>query len=145
MMSHTLTKEGFRGFYKGMGPPFCTVPLINSIIFASYEFSKRLMGVRSEKDFTFNQAIVAGMFAGLVNSCVVSPIELVKCRLQLQTESAHLAYYKGPMDCIRKMVAEEGFKSLFNGMVSTILREIPAYAAQFSAYFISKRLWADHV
>jgi hypothetical protein len=30
-------------------------------------------------------------------------------------------------------------------MVSTILREIPAYAAQFSAYFVSKRLWAVHV
>ena len=30
-------------------------------------------------------------------------------------------------------------------MVSTVLREIPAYAAQFSAYYVSKRLYADYI
>ncbi len=39
---------------------------------------------------------------------------------------------------------EEGTFSLFNGMVSTILREVPCYAAQFSAYYYSKRLWANY-
>ncbi len=43
------------------------------------------------------------------------------------------------------MIAEEGTLSLFNGMVSTVLREIPCYAGQFSAYFVSKRLWAKHI
>jgi len=62
-----------------MAPPLMTVPLVNSIVFASYEFSKRMMHVKSEKDFTFTQALIAGCFAGLVNSIVVSPIELVKC------------------------------------------------------------------
>ena len=69
------------------------------------------------------------MFAGFVNSAVVGPVELVKCRLQLQSQSARDAYYKGPIDCVRKMSIEEGPKSLFNGMVSTIYREIAAYGA----------------
>ena len=33
-------REGMMGFYKGMGPPLVTVPLINSIVFSSYEFCK---------------------------------------------------------------------------------------------------------
>lgn len=49
----TFKGEGMLGFFKGLGPPFFTVPLINSIIFASYEFCKRLMNVKSEADFTF--------------------------------------------------------------------------------------------
>ena len=69
------------------------------------------------------------MFAGFTNSVVVGPIELVKCRLQLQTESAQNAYYKGPLHCIQRIIIDEGPKSLFNGMVSTILREVPCYAA----------------
>ena len=81
IIANTVRNEGLLGFYKGMGPPLFTVPLINSIIFASYEFSKRLMNVKSEKEFTFSQALLAGVFAGFVNSIVVSPIELVKCRL----------------------------------------------------------------
>lgn len=68
-------------FYKGFGPPMVTVPLINSIVFSSYEFFKRQIGVKEEKDFTFKQALAAGAFAGFTNSFVLSPIELVKCRL----------------------------------------------------------------
>lgn len=83
VIKNTVKQEGILGFYKGMGPPLATVPLINSIVFASYEFSKRQLGVVSDDDFTFKQSMVSGMFAGLVNSFVLSPIELVKCRLQI--------------------------------------------------------------
>ena len=75
--------EGITGFYKGFGPPMVTVPLINSIVFSSYEFYKRLINVRNEKDLKWHQAMAAGMFSGFVNAFVLTPIELVKCRLQL--------------------------------------------------------------
>lgn len=100
VMSQTILNEGVLAFYKGIGPPLVTVPLINSIIFASYEFYKNLIGVQCESAFTFSQSMQAGMFAGLVNSFVVSPIELVKCRMQIQTEkSLKNAYYRTSMHC----------------------------------------------
>jgi len=37
----TRRREGFAGFYKGGTPPLFTIPFINSIVFASYEFCKR--------------------------------------------------------------------------------------------------------
>ena len=49
----TYYKEGCRGFYKGIGPPLITVPVVNSIVFASYELCKRMLGVRSNEDLTF--------------------------------------------------------------------------------------------
>jgi len=52
-MTQTFKYEGVKGFYKGVGPPLVTVPLINSIVFASYEFCKRMIGVKSEEEFTF--------------------------------------------------------------------------------------------
>ena len=84
-----------------------------------------------------------GCFAGFINSFVLSPIELVKCRLQLQTESRANAYYKGSLDCLAKIVREEGVANgFFKGLVPTINREIPAYAAQFATYEFSKYcLW----
>ena len=45
IISQTVKNEGFLAFYKGIGPPLVTVPLINSIVFASYEFYKNLVGV----------------------------------------------------------------------------------------------------
>lgn len=70
-----------------------------------------------------------GMFAGFINSIILSPIELVKCRLQIQSESRRDAYYKGTMDCFAKIAKEEGFRrGIFKGMVSTTAREVPCYA-----------------
>lgn len=83
IMRSTMAKEGVSGFYKGGTPPLFFIPFINSIVFASYEFCKRQMGIKPGSDFTTRQAMAAGCFAGVVNSFVLSPIELVKCRLQL--------------------------------------------------------------
>ena len=52
IMRSTMAKEGFCGFYKGGTPPLFFIPFINSIVFASYEFSKRQMGVMPGSDFT---------------------------------------------------------------------------------------------
>jgi hypothetical protein len=76
--------EGFRGFYKGMGSPLITIPIVNSIVFASYELAKRMMGVQLHQECTFMQSLIAGSFGGFMNSFILSPIELVKCRLQVQ-------------------------------------------------------------
>ena len=75
--------EGFKGFYKGMGSPLITIPIVNSIVFASYEFAKRMMGVQIGEECTFSQSLIAGMFGGFMNSFILSPIELVKCKLQV--------------------------------------------------------------
>jgi hypothetical protein len=68
------------------------------------------------------------MFAGFVNSFVLSPIELVKCRLQVQREDKSHAYYRGPINCVKRIVREEGVNGLFKGLLSTIARETPCYA-----------------
>jgi hypothetical protein len=65
-----------------MGSPLVTVPFINAIVFSSFEFAKRMMG-HYGKDASFEVNLYAGMFSGFVNSFVLSPIELVKCRLQI--------------------------------------------------------------
>ena len=49
------------------------------------------------------------MFAGFVNSVIISPVELIKCRLQIQKENSNKAYYKGSFDCLRKIFIKEGF------------------------------------
>jgi hypothetical protein len=52
VIKDTLKNEGPLAFYKGVGPPLVTVPLVNSIVFASFEFCKRTMGVLPGHDFT---------------------------------------------------------------------------------------------
>lgn len=85
------------------------------------------------------------MFAGLVNTPVVSATELIKCRMQVQTENSSTAYYKNSWDCLVKVTTEEGPTKLFTGTVATAAREIPSIVGQFGAYYITKRLWTQYV
>ena len=128
----TIHKEGIFSFYRGLTPPLCTIPLINAIVMSSYEFGKRVIGLND---------IYAGMFAGFVNSFIISPVELIKWRLQLQTDSKKQAYYKGPIDWALKVIKQEGLNVLMtSGLITTILRETACYAGQFGGYHYSKKL-----
>jgi hypothetical protein len=44
-----------------------------------------------------------------------TPVDLVKCRLQVQKESKANAYYKGPADVIKKVILDEGIRGLYRG------------------------------
>lgn len=66
--------------YKGLWPPLSTVPMINAVVMASYEFAKRAQGIK-DHEVTIQQSLVCGMFAGFTNSFFLSPVELVKCKL----------------------------------------------------------------
>ena len=50
------------------------------------------------------------------------------------------------MHCFKRILQEEGLSNgLMKGLVATILREVPCYAGQFGGYYLTKRLWAEHI
>jgi len=73
------------------------------------------------------------MGAGFAISFLLTPVELVKCRLQVQASDKKM--YKGPIDCaIKTYKYGGGLTSLFKGHTATMLREIPGGAAYFGMY-----------
>eukprot|EP01016_Furgasonia_blochmanni_P013168 TRINITY_DN1666_c0_g2_i7.p2 TRINITY_DN1666_c0_g2~~TRINITY_DN1666_c0_g2_i7.p2 ORF type:complete len:190 (-),score=48.09 TRINITY_DN1666_c0_g2_i7:567-1136(-) len=143
----TLTQEKLSSFFKGMSFPFYSVPVVNAIVFGSYEFYKRILNsqaVSNNEDSheAYMQGLYSGFFAGFVNAWVVSPVELVKCRLQVQLDNkenlSSANRYTGPMDVVKKIAKKDGFKGFFRGNVATMLRELPCYGAQFAAYEATK-------
>lgn len=68
--------------YKGLVPPLSTVPMVNAVAMSAYEFAKRIQGIK-DHEVTIRQSLICGMFAGFANSFFLSPVELVKCKLQI--------------------------------------------------------------
>ncbi|ROL47346.1 Solute carrier family 25 member 48 [Anabarilius grahami] len=98
---------------------------------------------------------VASMLTGLVSVGVGAPVDLVKIRLQLQTqpvlaENFNLAgngsvplrsmgiqsqsMYRGPLHCISTVLQNEGIQGLYRGAGAMILRDIPGYTLYFIPY-----------
>lgn len=129
----THKADGIRGFFKGMSSPLYSIPLVNAIVFAAYGHANTLFDI----DSIFLKGIVSGSYAGLVNTVVVTPVELIKIRMQIQSNDPALGKGKGyttTWGCVKSIVKEDGVKGLFRGGVITIYREIPGYAAQFASF-----------
>ena len=49
-----------------MEAPLVTIPIVNSVVFVSYEFYKRMMYLDENNKFSFKQGLEAGIFAGFM-------------------------------------------------------------------------------
>eukprot|EP00095_Tigriopus_kingsejongensis_P003266 maker-scaffold69_size418775-snap-gene-3.29 protein:Tk03266 transcript:maker-scaffold69_size418775-snap-gene-3.29-mRNA-1 annotation:"mitochondrial 2-oxodicarboxylate carrier" len=84
--------------------------------------------------------MVAGGCAGCVEVAIMHPLDLIKTRLQIQSNatlgSAH--HYNGIGDCIGKMYKHEGLKSFWKGIIPPLCVETPKRAWKFGTYEIFK-------
>ena len=70
---------------------------------------------------------MAGCAAGLSQSMISCPMELVKTRAQLRSMSV--------ISCLRQTVRSEGgVRALYRGYWATVARDAPAFAVYFSCY-----------
>lgn len=62
------------------------------------------------------------------------PLDVVKTRMQLQVKAADGTYaYNNMIDCMTKIVKQEGFSRLYRGISAPILMEAPKRATKFAA------------
>lgn len=67
----------------------------------------------------------AGAVAGVALSVILSPTELVKCRMQV-------GQHTSPLACLRHVVQTEGLWGLSRGFKATLCREVPGNALFFT-------------
>jgi hypothetical protein len=109
----------------------------NAILFFAYGNFKTLLGeVPGKKELSLFELSLAGAGAGTVVPFVLTPVELIKCRLQVQNSmSSEFRAYTGPIDCIRQTLKTEGLvNGLYKGHGATLLREIPGNFFWYGVY-----------
>lgn len=156
------------GFFKGMSLPLTTISLTSSVVFGTYrnclqclsQFRGEASGPNTKLD-----VFLSGLAGGVAQvtrlqtltlhvyiSClltfsirlrqisVMSPGDIVKVRLQCQTESklgganASKPKYRGPVHCLLTIIKEEGFRGLYRGALPLMLRDGPSFATYFLTY-----------
>ncbi|CEL52721.1 Mitochondrial substrate carrier family protein G OS=Dictyostelium discoideum GN=mcfG PE=2 SV=1 [Rhizoctonia solani AG-1 IB] len=135
ILTQTMKNEGFLALYKGMASPLLGIAGVNSLLFASYAISKRIVSPFPE--LSLPEIAAAGAMAGAANSVLASPVEMFKVRMQGQ--------YGGKADkklstVFWDMWKDYGFrKGVMRGFWATVAREIPAYAGFYTGYEFAKR------
>ena len=136
---HTVETRGWRGLYTGITSPLLGSMAENALLFYAYgNFKKALGEVSGGPELSLMHLSLAGAGAGATVPLVLTPVELVKCRLQVQSSASSAVgfrRYKGPVDVIKKTLREEGFaKGLYRGNTATLLREVPGNFMWYGTY-----------
>jgi len=141
----TLAHEGILGFYKGMASPLLMVTPIFALGFFGYSVGKKVVTYVSptqEKGEMHSplQLFSAGAISSFFTVLVITPVERIKCLLQVQTENVAPSQklYRGPYDCGKKLLKVGGIPSLFRGFGATFVRGVPQSGLYFMTYDMLK-------
>ncbi len=170
----TVSLDGWKGLYRGLSAPLAGAMAENALLFLSYSKSQSLIkyysGLDNDAELPLNGIVLAGAMSGAITSFVLTPIELVKCRLQVQTVSvptrvsvptnpsvpqyntaataasnkltqSYTHSHNGPLTLIRDIYHTKGLLGFWRGQITTMTRESGGSLAWFGVYeFVLQRL-----
>lgn len=122
--------EGWRAFFRGLGPSLAGVVPATAVKFYVYGNCKRLgagfLGYAEDSAVVHAQAAIC---AGIATATATNPIWLVKTRLQLDKTQPlggrpPSRRYRNSIDCVRQVVRHEGVRGLYRGLSASYLGSI---------------------
>ncbi len=134
-IAKTWKNDGFMGFYRGLSSPVIGAAFEAAVLFSSFgQMTFVLTGTKLPENMSLPQVFFSGAASGFAVAHVLTPVELIKCKMQIQTKGWTGAVYRGPLHCAVSIVKSQGPLALFHGYQSTVFREIPGNIAWFGAY-----------
>lgn len=132
--------RGVMALYRGLTSPLLGAMAENSVLFVTYGIIKKQLNVVEDPTLTNRNPLwkyfLSGGASGVAAAFVLTPVELIKCRIQVQQITEGAPRFKGPIDCVLQTVRSDGFTGLWKGNVSCLMREIPGNMAWFGTYEI---------
>ncbi|KAH8595012.1 succinate/fumarate mitochondrial transporter-like protein [Bisporella sp. PMI_857] len=140
-----VKRETPLGLYKGLGAVITGIVPKMAIRFTSFEAYKRFLADKETGVVSARATFLAGLAAGVTEAvAVVTPMEVVKIRLQAQHHSMadplDIPKYRNAAHALYTVVKEEGFGALYRGVSLTALRQGSNQAVNFTAYTEFKEL-----
>ena len=145
----SLRADGIASLYRGISAPLFGAAIEASSLFFSYRVAQNLIRAMLPQEAKRNEnlplgALVAcGGASGAFTSLFLTPIELVKCQMQVPLSS--LMYrQQGPISVISSIFRHHGVLGFWHGQLGTLIREMGGSAAWFGSYECVSELFRKH-
>ncbi|KAJ6571735.1 mitochondrial carrier [Mycena capillaripes] len=110
-LTKTWKNEGLRGLYRGLPAPVAGSMVETGALFLAYGYFQNLIRTYASypsapsSQLTIPQLGLAAAGAGFVTSFILTPIELVKCKMQVQLMNTSTSARVPPIHAVPKSVA----------------------------------------
>jgi len=129
VLAKVVKNEGILALYKGASPPAVGWAAIDSVLMGSLH-NYRLFLLRhgmtedtpaGSPRLTLFAHGIAGLLAGWTSALIATPVELLKVKLQLQSQRAVSSReFKGPIDCAKQIIRVQGLGGLWSGFTGSL-------------------------
>ncbi|KAJ2078250.1 mitochondrial ornithine carrier protein [Coemansia sp. RSA 988] len=150
-LKQTWQHEGFQGFYRGLTSPLLGAMAENAAVFYAYNRIQSVIRSASspslgDAPLPLPQLFLSGALSGIICAFVLSPVELVKCKLQVEnvqgynaqpstsTAGTSPARFSGPLSVVAHLLKTQGIIGLYKGILPTVARESLGVACWFGTY-----------
>ncbi|KAL9422712.1 hypothetical protein AB3S75_034901 [Citrus x aurantiifolia] len=131
------SEGGLRGLFKGLVPTMAREVPGNAAMFGVYELVKQYMaGGQDTSQLGRGAVLLAGGLSGACFWFSVYPTDVVKSVIQV--DDYKNPKFSGSIDAFKKILKSEGVKGLYKGFGPAMARSVPANAACFLAYEVTR-------
>ncbi|GAA5877283.1 hypothetical protein JCM3774_001624 [Rhodotorula dairenensis] len=129
---HIWLNDGFRGFYRGLGPTVIGYLPTWAIYFTMYDLIKQRLSVTRGPDDPIAH-VVSAMTAGASGTILTNPLWVVKTRFMTQDARDGDVRYRHTWDALIRIYREEGPRAFYRGMLPSLFG-VAHVAVQFPLY-----------
>lgn len=127
--------EGGAALWRGVGAVAISAGPAHALYFAAYEAARARLDARGGVWRAVAPA-TAGAVATVIMDAVMTPLDVVKQRMQLSATTR----YDSVLSCARAVYRTHGVSAFFAGYRATLVMNIPFTAVYFSAYESAKSM-----
>ncbi|KAI5249811.1 hypothetical protein E4T47_00864 [Aureobasidium subglaciale] len=134
----SFRRDGLKGLYRGISAPLFGAAVETSSLFFSYQVAQDTLkaSVYKKTDpLPLHALLGCGAFSGAFASLLLTPIELIKCKMQVPVETSPGVFARPrPLTLISSVYRHHGIAGFWHGQMGTLIREMGGSAAWFGAY-----------
>ncbi|XP_060101771.1 mitochondrial glutamate carrier 2 [Heteronotia binoei] len=131
-----LRTQGLAGLYKGLGATLLRDVPFSVIYFPLFANINELGQKHPEEKASFLHSFMSGCVAGSVAAVAVTPLDVLKTRIQTLKKGLGEDTYNGIIDCARKIWIHEGPAAFMKGAGCRALVIAPLFGIAQGVYFI---------
>eukprot|EP01112_Ceratiomyxa_fruticulosa_P023826 TRINITY_DN92_c0_g5_i1.p1 TRINITY_DN92_c0_g5~~TRINITY_DN92_c0_g5_i1.p1 ORF type:complete len:351 (-),score=59.58 TRINITY_DN92_c0_g5_i1:1038-2090(-) len=133
-------KDGWRGYYRGMGPTILGILPYAGINYSAFETLKSLIPashMNEKGELPVHIKLVCGGLAGAIGQTVAYPLDVVRRRMQTAGYAEGLPPVNlndGTFKAMENIIKTEGVRALFKGISINYYKVVPTVSISFTAY-----------
>lgn len=129
---------GILALYRGIIPTVAGVAPYVGLNFMVYEYVRQYLTLEGEQNPSAVRKLAAGAISGAVAQTCTYPFDVLRRRFQINTMSGMGYQYKSISGAVRVIVAHEGIKGMYKGIVPNLLKVAPSMASSWLSFEVCR-------